>query len=347
MKLGLLLGYEGQDVKVDMDHILAAEKLGFDSVWVAEAYANDAVSLATWILAQTSTIKVGTSIMQVPARTPACTASTIMTLAQLSGGRFIPGFGASGPQVVEGWHGVPYNKPLKRSREYFEIIRKIMNREKSEFDGDIYQLPFQGEGATGLGKPLKSILKAETETPIYSASFTPGGLRMSAEVVDGVIPVFMSPSKFDVLRPYIEEGFAKAEGDKGFHNFDVTPFVCVSYGEDLDACRMPIKHMLALYVGGMGAKSKNFYNDYVKKLGYEKEAEMIQELYLAKRKDEAAAAVPDALVDEIGLVGDEKHIRQQAEKWKALNEEGLVSTIICNTDNSAPGTLELLADIFK
>ena len=165
MKIGMLFGYSGQEVNIPMDMVLEAEKLGFDSVWVAEAWANDAVSIAAWILARTTTIKVGTAIMQIPARTPANAAQTIMTLAQLSGGRFIPGFGASGPQVVEGWHGVPYGKPLQRSREYFQIIRKIMAREKSEFDGEIYQLPCSGPGSTGLGKPLKSILRAETGTP--------------------------------------------------------------------------------------------------------------------------------------------------------------------------------------
>ncbi|MEM1154230.1 MAG: LLM class flavin-dependent oxidoreductase, partial [Pseudomonadota bacterium] len=275
MKLGLLLTYQDRNVNVPLDQIHDAENLGFDSVWIAEAYASDAVALASWILSHTSKIKVGTGIMQIPARTPACAAASIMTLAQLSGGRFIAGFGASGPQVVEGWHGVPYSKPLQRSREYFHIVRQIMARETSEFNGDIYQLPFQGAGSTGLGKPLKSILREEKNTPIYSASFTPGGLRLSAELVDGVIPIFMSPSRFDVLRPYLEEGFAKAKTDKGFHNFDVAPFVFVSYGEDLESARLPVKQFLALYVGGMGAKSKNFYNDYVKKLGYVQEAQLI------------------------------------------------------------------------
>ena len=345
MKLGLLFGYEGQEVEVPMDQILEMEKLGYDSVWVSEAYGSDAISLATWILAHTSTIKVGTSIMQIPARTPACAASTIMTMAQLSGGRFMAGFGASGPQVVEGWHGVPYGKPLQRSREYFEIVQKIMAREKSEYHGKIYQLPSKGEGATGLGKPLKSILRAETDTPIYSASFTPGGLRMSAEVADGVIPIFMSPDKFDVIRPYIEEGFEKAGGDKGFHNFDVAPFVFVGYDQDLEVARLPVKKFLALYIGGMGARNKNFYNDYAKKLGYGKEAEEIQDLYLAGSKQEAMDLVPNELVDEIALVGDADRIREQAQKWKALEAEGVLSTMILKVQN--PAAIPLIADIFK
>jgi F420-dependent oxidoreductase-like protein len=345
MKLGMVLDYSGRDVVIPMGLVHDAEKLGFDSVWVAEVYANDAISMAAYILAQTTTIKVGTAIMQIPARTPASAAQTTMTLAQLSGGRFIPGLGASGPQVVEGWHGVPYGKPVQRSREYIQIMRKIMAREKSEFDGQIYQLPCNGPGSVGLGKALKSILRAETETPIYSASFTPGGLRMSGQVADGVIPIMLSPDKFDLLRSNLEEGFALAGGNKGFHNFEVAPFVAVSYGDDLDACRRPVKEFLALYAGGMGAKSKNFYNDFVKKLGYVEEAETIQDLYLSGRKEEAITAVPDALVDEIALVGDEKRIRKQAEKWKTLEAQGLVSTMIFT--NPSPDVLPVLADIFE
>lgn len=345
MKIGMTLGYGGQEMSVPMDLVLEAEKLGFDAVWVAEAYAADAVSLASWILAKTTTIKVGTAIMQIPARTPANAAQTIMSLTQLSGGRFIPGFGASGPQVVEGWHGVPYTKPLQRAREYIQIVRKLLAREKSEFDGEIYQLPYRGPGSTGLGKPLKSILRGEPDTRIFSASFTPGGLRLSAELADGVIPIFLSPAKFDVLRPYLEQGFALAGNGKGFHNFDVAPFVSVVMGDDMDACRAPVKRFLALYLGGMGAKGKNFYNDYAKKLGYEAEAETIQDLYLAGRKDEATAAVPDALVDEIALVGDEKRIRAQARAWLDLEAQGLLSTMIFTTPQRA--ALPLLADIFR
>ncbi|MEQ8263974.1 LLM class F420-dependent oxidoreductase [Pseudohaliea sp.] len=343
MKIGLLLGYAGQDVHLPMDLILEAEKTGFESVWVSEVYGSDVVTPATWILAQTTTIKVGTSIMQIPARSPANAAQTLMTLSQLSGGRFMAGFGSSGPQVVEGWHGVPFGKALTRSREYFQIIRKIMAREKSEFDGEIYQLPYRGEGSVGLGKPLRSILRADNDTPIYSASFTPGGLRMSAELTDGVIPIFMSPEKFDVLRPYLEQGFAKTES-QGFHNFEVMPFVPVSLGDDLEACRLPVKEFLALYVGGMGAKAKNFYNDYAKKLGYPEAAVEIQDLYLSGKKAEAVAAVPDELVDEVALVGDAERIRLHAEKWKALENEGIVRRMIITMPTAE--ALPVLADIF-
>ena len=199
MKLGFLLGYAGKHINIPIDLIKQAEAMGFDSVWTAEAYGNDAVTAATWVLAQTEKIKVGTAIMQMPARTPAMAAMTSMSLSQLSGGRFIAGLGASGPQVIEGWHGVPYGKPVTRTREYVKIMRAIMAREGPvEFDGQVYQMPNKSEGTTGLGKPLKSILAADPNIPIYTASITPAGLRCAGEVADGVFPVWMDPNKFDV-----------------------------------------------------------------------------------------------------------------------------------------------------
>lgn len=345
MKLGIQLRYVGAEIQLSMDHILEAEHLGYDSLWLGEAYAADAVSLASWILSRTTTIKVGSGIFQIFARTPACTASTIMTLSQLSGGRFIAGVGVSGPQVVEGWHGVPFNKPLQRSREYIEIIRKLSARERSEYQGEVYQIPSQAEGSTGLGKPLKSILRADTSIPIYSASFTPGGLRMSAEVADGVLPIFLSPAKFGLLKPYLEQGFEKAGGDKGFHNFDVAPFVYVSFGDDLEACRQPVRQYLGMYIGAMGSKNKNYYNDHVKRLGYEEEAERIQDLFLSGQREEAFAAVPNELIDEVALVGDENRIRAQAEKWSQLEAEGYISTMILTF--SSYEAMPLLASIFK
>lgn len=344
MKLGILLDYSGRVVSLPMDTILEAERLGFDSVWVAEAWSSDAISMAAYILAKTSRINVGTAIMQIPARTPANAAQTAMTLTQLSGGRFIPGLGASGPQVVEGWHGSGYAKPVQRSREYIEIMRKVMKRGKSEYNGEIYNLPFKGKGSTGLGKPLKSILRAEEEVRIYSASFTSAGLRMSGEVADGVIPIMLSPRKFDLFQGALEQGFSIAGNNKGFHNFDVAPFVIVSYGDDLEECRRPVREFLALYAGGMGAKSKNFYNAFVKKLGYVEEAEIIQDLFLSGRKEEAILAVPNDLIDEIAIVGDEARIRDQAEKWRSLDKQGVISTMICRVPN--PKVLPILVDIF-
>ena len=196
MKLGFLLGYSGKQIHIPMDLIMQAESMGYDSVWTAEAYGNDAVTAAAWVLAQTKKIKVGTAIMQMPARTPAMCAMTSMSLDQLSGGRFIVGLGASGPQVVEGWHGVPYGKPVTRTKEYIRIMRKIMAREGPvEFDGEVYQLPCKGEGTTGLGKPLKSILQGNPDIPIYTASITAAGLRCAAEVADGGIPCVDGPQQ--------------------------------------------------------------------------------------------------------------------------------------------------------
>ena len=207
MKLGFLLGYSGKHIHMPIELIQQAESMGYDSVWTAEAYGNDAVTSAAYVLAQTSKIRVGTAIMQMPARTPAMCAMTAMSLDQLSGGRFIVGLGASGPQVVEGWHGVPYGKPVTRTKEYIQIMRKIFEREGPvEFDGQMYQMPNQSEGTTGLGKPLKSILAA-TDIPIYTASITPAGLRCAGEVADGVFPVWMDPNKYDVLGESIEQGF--------------------------------------------------------------------------------------------------------------------------------------------
>jgi len=327
-----------------MDLIRHAEELGFDSAWTAEAYGNDAVTTATWIAAQTSRIRVGTAIMQMPARTPAMTAMTAATLDQLSGGRFILGLGPSGPQVVEGFHGVPYGRPLTRTREYIQIVREIWAREKPlEFAGTHYQIPAQGSDTTGMGKPLKSILHANPAIPIYTASISPAGLRCAAEVADGVIPMMIDPEKFDQLQqPSLEEGFAKAGGGKGFHDFDVMANVSVMVSDDLEKARMPLKMHLALYIGGMGARGKNFYNDYAKRLGFEAEAVEIQDLYLDGKKMEAAAAVPDALVDAAHLVGPRDRIRERLQAWKSLGDRGHLAAIQVGTPQRE--ALELLAE---
>ena len=309
MKLGFLLGYSGKHIHIPIDLIKQAESMGYDSVWTAEAYGNDAVTSAAYVLAQTSTIRVGTAIMQMPARTPAMCAMTAMSLDQLSGGRFIVGLGASGPQVVEGWHGVPYGKPVTRTKEYIQIMRKIFERAGPvEFDGQMYQMPNQSEGTTGLGKPLKSILAAATDIPIYTASITPAGLRCAGEVADGVFPVWMDPNKYSVLGDAIEQGFEKAGNGKGLKDFDVAPFVTVAMNDDLDAAFDALRPWLALYIGGMGAKNKNFYHEYATRLGYGDAADRIQDLYLSGKKSEAEALVPNELLDEVSLVGPRERI---------------------------------------
>lgn len=342
MKLGLLTGYSGRKMQLPMETILHAERLGFDSVWTSEAYGSDAVTPATWILAHTRRIKVGTAIMQMPGRTPSMAAMTAMTLAQLSGNRFIVGVGASGPQVVEGWHGVPYGRPVTRLKEYVEIMRQIFAREGDlTFDGKEYQIPYRGPGATGLGKPLKSILHCEVPIPIYAATITPAGVQAAAEVADGFFPVWMDPDRYSVFAEPIEKGFKAAGGGKSLEQFDVAPFVRVIVGDDVAQCMQPMRENMALYIGGMGARGKNFYNDYAIRLGFGEAAAKIQDLYLAGRKGEAAAAVPEALVDACHLVGPAARIKDRAQRWVAAAGRGHVGSMLIGGDKTA---LEVMAE---
>jgi F420-dependent oxidoreductase-like protein len=344
MKLGIVLGYSGVDMTLPIERVLEAERLGFDSVWSSEAYGSDAVSPAAWVLARTTRIKVGTAIMQMPARTPAMAAMTAMTLDALSGGRFILGIGPSGPQVVEGWHGVAYGKPLLRTREYIEIIRKILDRtEPLTFAGEHYQIPYAGPDATGLGKPLKSIMHSNPKMKIYTATIAPASIRNSAEIADGLFPVFMDPQRFELFEPHLNAGFARSRNRRTLATYDICPFVPVSMGDDIEAARLPIKQHLALYIGGMGAREKNFYNDYAKRLGYEAEATRIQDAFLAGRKAEAVAAVPDALVDEIALVGPADRIRDRLGAWKDAGKERHVDSMLL-TGNASIEALRVVAE---
>jgi F420-dependent oxidoreductase-like protein len=325
MKLGITLG---MNAGIDMDLVLEAERLGFDSVWCGEAYGTDAVSPVAWVLARTTRIKAGTGILQMPARTPTCAAMTAMTLQALSGDRFLCGIGPSGPQVVEGWHGVAYGKSIERTREYISIIKTIIAREAPlVHKGQHYAIPYDGPDATGLGKPLKSIIHGKP-MKFYTASITPGGMRLSGEIADGNLPIFMSPEGAEaVLKPTLE-GRAKAGRSADLAGFDIAPYTKIRVGPDLQACRDAVKPELALYIGGMGARGKNFYNDYCKRLGYPDAAVAIQNLYLDGKKKEAAAAVPDALVDQIALVGPADRIRGRLQDWKALAKEGKLGTIV-------------------
>jgi F420-dependent oxidoreductase-like protein len=325
MKLGITLG---MNAGIDMDLVLEAERLGFDSVWCGEAYGTDAVSPVAWVLARTTRIKAGTGILQMPARTPTCAAMTAMTLQSLSGDRFLCGIGPSGPQVVEGWHGVAYGKPVERTREYISIIKTIIAREAPlVHKGQHYSIPYDGPDATGLGKPLKSIIHGKP-MKFYTASITPGGMRLSGEIADGNLPIFMSPEGADaVLKPTLE-GRAKGGRPADLTDYDIAPYTKIRVGPDLQACRDAVKPELALYIGGMGARGKNFYNDYCKRLGYPDAAVAIQDLYLAGKKKEAAAAVPDALVDQIALVGPADRIRGRLQDWKAVAKQGKVGTVV-------------------
>ena len=325
MRLGLNVGYSGSQISINMDLVREAERLGFHSVWTAEAYGSDAVVPAAWMAAQTTKIHVGTGIMQMPARTPAMTAMTATTLDQLSGGRFLLGIGASGPQVVEGWHGAAYGNPIGRVREYVEILHKIWDRkEPVQHEGKHYRIPYEGEGASGLGKPLKSILHGR-RIPIYVAAIGPKSVEQTAEVADGWLPIFFSPTRMSIWKGALDAGFARAGGGKSLNDFDVAPTVTVIQGSDVASCLQFVKGMLALYVGGMGARGKNFYNELACRYGYESAAKKIQDLYLAGNKAEAAAAVPDEFADEISLVGPPERIKDRLQAWKGSG----ITTMIC------------------
>jgi len=343
MRLGLQLSLAGPKFAIDMDLVREAEALGFDSVWTGEAYGSDSVTPITWVLSQTTRIKAGTAIMQMAGRTPAMAAMTAMTLQALSNGRFVLGIGPSGPQVVEGWHGVAYGKPLTRTREYISIVRRILMREDAlQFKGEYYELPYSGPGATGLGKPLRSIIKGDSALKIYTAAISPNGVRTSAEVADGVFPFFTDPENFDVFAGPIEEGFSMAGNGKSLKDFEVLPLVQVTVGDDLEACRMPTKQFLALYGGGMGARGKNFYNDHIKRLGYEEAAVKIQDLYLDGKKGAAIGSVPDELVDKVALVGSKERIRDRLGAWKDAAAKRQVGTMVVPA--SDPDTLRFLAE---
>ncbi|MBV8160981.1 MAG: LLM class F420-dependent oxidoreductase [Acidimicrobiia bacterium] len=310
MRLGLNLGYWGADAARVVDAARHAESLGFHSVWTAEAYGSDAVVPLTWVGAQTSKIGLGTAIMQIPARTPAMTAMTAVTLDLLSGGRALLGLGLSGPQVAEGWHGEPYGKPLTKTREYVDIVRAIIRREAPlEHHGEHYDIPYTGPGATGLGKPLKLIVHPQRPIPIYLAAIGPKNVALAAEIADGWLPVFFSPHRLDV--------YADTFDGRDLSSFDIAPTVSVVLGEDAALCRQMVKPMLALYIGGMGARGRNFYNDLACRYGYEAAAKEIQDLYLDGKKQEATAAVPDELVDEVALCGPKERIAELVDSWKA------------------------------
>src|SRR5881227_1345721 len=283
-----------------------AERLGFDSAWAAEAWGTDAATVLAWTGARTSRIGLGSSIMQIAARTPAATAMTAATLDLLSGGRLLLGLGTSGPQVVEGWHGQPWGKPLGKTREYVEIVRAALRRQVVDHHGDHYRIPWDGPGATGLGKPLKLMLRPlRAEIPIYLAALGPKSVALATEIADGWLPIFVAPERFDDAF-----GPSLAAAPAGF---EIAATASVFVGDDVAALRDALRPYVALYVGGMGAKGRNFYNSLVRRYGWEEDAERIQELYLGGKQREAIAAVPDELVDAVSLVGPKERIAERLE----------------------------------
>ncbi len=339
MKLAINIGYSGAQMTLPLDLVLEVERLGYDSVWTAEAYGSDAVTPLAYLAGKTTRIKLGTGIMQIPGRTPAMCAMTMSTLDQLSGGRVLVGLGLSGPQVVEGWHGVPYGKPAARTREYVEILRKIWARDEPvEYHGEEYQMPYTGPGATGLGKPLKSILHGR-QLPVYLATMGPINIRNTAELADGWLPIWFSPQRVGLFKPSLEEGFRRAGNGKSFKDFDIAAGCTVAITDDVKAGLAAMKPNLALYMGGMGTKEKNFHNEMAIKYGYTEAAAKIQELYLAGRKAEATDAVPDDLCDEMSLVGPVERIQ---ERYRAWEDAGVTTMLVQARQKEA---LYLMADI--
>ena len=341
MRLALNIGYSGADIADDLALLQEADRLGYHSLWAAEAYGSDVVSVLAWYAAQTNNIKVGTGIMQMPARTPAMTAMTAATLSELTGGRFLLGLGLSGPQVVEGWHGRPYGKPLGKTREYVSIVKSILAREYPvTHEGAHYQIPYRGADATGLGKPLKLILHPKHDVPVYLASIGPKNVELTAEIADGWLPVFFSPFKAcEMWGSHLQSGFARSGEDIKDARFDVAVSVPTVVTENTKQALWGVKPALALYIGGMGAKGRNFYYDLACRYGYEKEADNVQALYLVGKKEEAIAAVPDGLADETSLIGSVAQIRDRLGAWR----EAGVTTLIAMTKDLA--TLRALASL--
>ena len=323
MKLGLQLGYWGAGPDPRMVNIAQeAEQLGYDAIFTAEAWGSDVFTPLSWIGAHTKTIRLGTGIAQISARAPTATAMAALTLDHLSGGRMILGMGVSGPQVVEGWYGAGFSKPLSRTREYVDIVRQVLRREAPvTSNGEHYPLPYSGEGSWGLGKPLKPITHPlRPDLPIFLGAEGPKNVAMTAEIADGWLPLYYSPYRQEV---YADQIVGAKPG------FEIMQGLSVVINDDVEAALQPLKHNLALYIGGMGAKSRNFHNELVKRMGFEEAAEKVQDLFLAGKKDEAAAAVPTELADEISLVGSVARIKDRLQAW----EDSPVTSLLVSTRN--------------
>ena len=331
MRLGFYMGYAppGTNPLELIELAQEAERLGYDSAWAAEAWVTDAVTVLAWLGATTERIKLGSAILQMPGRTPALTAMTAATLDLLSGGRLLLGLGPSGPQVVEGWHGQPWGKPLARTREYVEIVRTALRRETVEHRGEHYAIPYDGPGATGLGKPLKLMARPlRADVPIYLAAMGPKAVALAQEIADGWLPLFFVPER-------AREVFGEMDGD----GFDVAPSVPVVLLDDVEAARDALKPYYALYIGGMGSRGKNFYNELFARYGYEAEAAAIQDAYLDGRQRDAAALVPDAFVDEAALVGPKERIAERLEAYRGSG----ATTLLLSTRQ--PEALRAVAEL--
>ena len=326
MRLGLHVGYWGLGLTAEqqLEIVRAAESAGFDSVWAAEAYGSDTATVLAWLGANTEKIKLGSAIFQMPARTPAMTAMTAATIDNISNGRMLLGIGSSGPQVAEGWHGQPFAKQLQRTREYVAIVRMALARDRVEYDGEIYTLPIPD----GPGKALKlTIGPVQERIPIYIAAIGPRNTQLTGEIADGWLPTFFSPEHVGEFRSLLEEGAARTGNGKAIDDsFDIAPNVNVAIDDDIDRAHDAMRPLLALYVGGMGSREKNFYNALVRRSGFEDAAEEVQDLYLDGKKDEAAAALPAELIDRVSLCGPKERV---AERLEVYRDAG-VGTLVCS-----------------
>lgn len=331
LRLGLNTGYWGAGPPYGAtEAVVAADELGFDSIWTAEAYGSDALTPLAWWGATTRNVRLGTAIMQMSARRPTATAMAALTLDHLSGGRFILGLGVSGPQVVEGWYGEPFARPLARTREYVRICREAFARNVVTSDGPYYPLPLtEGEGVVGLGKALRPTLHPLREDiPVYLAAEGPKNIALSAEIADGWLALFYSPHHEELYRPRLEEGFARAGARRSWADFDVVATVPLIVHDDVEAAADMIRPMYALYFGGMGAKGANFHHDVPVRMGYEAEMQTVQDLYLEGKKVEAAAAIPTGLIEQLALIGPEAKVRHDLEAWR----DSAVTTLLIGGD---------------
>lgn len=339
LKLGWHIGYWGRDMPVGVDEtIVEVERLGFDSAWTAESWGSDVISPLAWWGSRTTTLRLGTNLMQLSARTPAAAAMAAATMDHLSGGRFCLGLGVSGPQVVEGWYGQRFNKPLARTREYVDIIRRIMERnERITNDGPEYPIP--AIGGTGLGKSLNIMTHPlRADLPILLGAEGPKNVALAAEIADGWFPIFYAPRHEELYAPHLDEGFARPGARRTPDEFEVLATVNVAVNDDVNVAYDAMRPILALYVGGMGAKEANFHADVFRRLGYEQAVDTIQDLYLSGHQSDAVAAVPDAMIDEICLVGPPAKIRDDLEAWR----ESRVTSILVG---GSPATLRQVAEL--
>jgi F420-dependent oxidoreductase-like protein len=342
VKLGVHIGYWGLGLSSQdqLDIVQEAERLGYDSVWAAEAYGSDAATILAWLAAQTKTIKIGSAIFQMPGRSAAMTAMTAATLDQLSDGRMLVGIGSSGPQVAEGWHGQRFAKQIQRTREYVAVVRMALARERVEFHGETLELPLPD----GPGKPLKLTIGTVQETiPVYLAAIGPNNTRLAGEIADGWIPTLFSPEYVSDARMLLEEGAARA--GRSLDGFDIAPTVSVYITDDVVRARDAMRPYLALYVGGMGSRDKNFYNQTMCRYGFEEAAKVVQDLYLEGKRDEAGAALPDEFIDTVALVGPPDVVKERLAVYRDAGVGTLGVTPFTFTRDERIEQLRLVAEL--